>query len=132
MKNIFLALLLAATSTAAMSEWVKLSRTGDLDFYADPSTILNEGKLSRMWVLFDFKTAKVGTNGAFLSITDQFEFDCAGERPRMLAEIGYSGPMASGDVTHKPSVEPSWMSPIPPRTILAFALEVACSKVKQK
>ena len=132
MKKITLVLVMAAISTGAMAEWVKISRSDDLDFYADSSTIRTDGKLSKMWVLFDFKTAKVGTNGAFLSLTNQFEFDCAGERVRMLAETGYSGPMGSGGVTHQPSVAPSWSPPFAPRTLLGFALDVACGKVKQK
>ena len=49
-----------------------------------------------MFDLFDFKTRQAFEGKPFLSARNEYEYDCARARQRMLGTTGFSGPMGKG------------------------------------
>lgn len=86
--------MLAAMSTGAMVEWVKVG--GDTDgttSYIDPPTIRKDGNFRRLWALDDLKQrGKLGE----MSRRVLNEYDGKEARIRFLSMNEHSGPMASG------------------------------------
>ena len=98
-----------------------------LTVYVDPATIRRKGNLVRMWQLHDYKTVQTVAGDSLLSIKRYNEYDCAGERTRMLAYTWFSGNMGSGKVVYSTPDEPEW-EPVTPRSINRTLWKVACSK----
>jgi hypothetical protein len=93
---------LAATGTdTAQQQWTLLGSSaanGGMDVYVAPASIRRSGDRARMFDLFDFKTRQVIDGKAFLSARNEYEYDCARPRQRMLATTGFSGRMGKGTV----------------------------------
>ena len=99
----------AALANAAMApadagpalEWKLLGSSvanGGMDIYVAPATIRRSGDKTRMLGLWDFKTRKVIEGKAFLSVRNEYEYDCARARQRMLTTTGFAGPMGKGAI----------------------------------
>jgi hypothetical protein len=69
-----------------------------MDIYIAPASIRRSGDRARMLGLFDFKKRQVVDGKPFLSARNEYEYDCARPRTRMLATTGFSGPMGKGAV----------------------------------
>ena len=83
------------------SQWTLLGSSvanGGMDVYVAPASIRRSGDRARMLGLFDFKTRQVIEGKAFLSARNEYEYDCARPRQRMLTTTGFSGPMGKGAV----------------------------------
>ena len=92
---------LAIADTGATQQWLLLGSSvanGGMDVYVAPASIRRSGDRARMLDLFDFKTRQVIDGKAFLSARNEYEYDCARPRQRMLSTIGFSGPMGKGAV----------------------------------
>jgi hypothetical protein len=130
-KHIWLALALTLGSTMASAAWIPIEGTEDAIQYFDSTTIRSNGKISKMWVLWDYK--KVQTNGEerYLSAKDQLEFNCSEEQYRVIFVYRYAGAMGKGNVTGTSSTSTSastaWM-PVVPDSIGEDLLTVACKK----
>jgi len=60
----------ALSSGPVYAEWVPISFTkkeSGYDVYADPGTILRNGDLAKLWILYDYKTPQSTTGVAHLS-----------------------------------------------------------------
>lgn len=77
--------------------------------YADPTTIVREGDLVKMWVLFDFKTARTKEGVSYSSAKAHMEYDCAGQRYEGLTVMYYSGNMGNGNVLDRSSGKGNWL-----------------------
>ena len=92
---------LGAAETAAAVQWTLLGSSvanGGMDVYVAPETIRRSGDRARMAGLFDFKTRQVIEGKSFLSARNEYEYDCARHRARMLATTGFAGRMGNGAV----------------------------------
>lgn len=78
----------------ASAEWVKVIETDVVVQYVDPTTITKNGDLRKAWRLQDFKSP---TPDGKQSMRILGEYDCKGERMRILFGSSYTGPMASGE-----------------------------------
>lgn len=76
-----------------LTNWVRVSETTQVINYFDPATVRKKGHLRIIWALFDMKAP--GTDSD-LSAQSLMEYDCAGERHRILSHSVYSGHMATG------------------------------------
>ena len=114
---------LMLSSGPAYAEWVKVDtiEISEATVYAeDPSTIHREGNLVKMWALFDYKTKKHihvldavhGALGA-LSSKNQYEYECAEKRQRLLANMWFSGPMGSGEIVDQFASARPWYPVLP-------------------
>ena len=90
MKKNTLMLLLAAMSTGAIAEWVRLWGNDVLEGYVNPDSIRKKGKNVVTQNMFDFKKPWEYNGNEYRSSVVLFEFDCAEERARSLESIFYA------------------------------------------
>ena len=129
MKRLLLFILLALSSAPAYAEWVKV---GDGDeagktVYVDTATIRRNSNLVKMWQFYDYKTVQTVGGVRFLSAKEQWEFDCAEERSRVLALKEFSGNMGTGTMVDTNSQVGKWI-PVMPGSIGRTVWAVACGK----
>ena len=121
--------LLVLSDRPAYAAWELVS--GDdaarLTVYVDRDTIQRKGNLATMWQLYDYKTVQTVAGDSLLSIQRHNEYDCTGERTRMLAYTWFSSNMGKGRVVYKTADEQQW-EPVVPRSINQSLWKVACSK----
>ena len=91
----------AAAAPAAALQWTLLGHSaanGGMDVYVAPASVRRSGERARMFGLFDFQTRQVIEGKAFLSARNEYEYDCARPRQRMLTTTGFTGRMGNGTV----------------------------------
>ena len=104
---------LAAGDAVAEPKWTllgTLAAGGGMDIYVAPATIRRLGDKARMLNLFDFKTRQVFEGKPFLSTRNEYEFDCARSRRRILSATGFSGHMGKGTVVISSQGDSAWES----------------------
>ena len=121
--------LLVLSSGAVYAGWVLTSGDDEagLTVYVDPDSIRQKGNLAKMWQLYDYKTVQTVAGIGFLTVKEQWEFDCAEERRRVLALTEFSGNMGSGTVVYTNSEVGKWQ-PVAPSSIGQLLWKFACGK----
>ena len=123
-------LLVLSSAPAHGGEWMKVHtiEISESTVYAeDPRTIHREGNLVKMWALFDYKTKRRLHGGPWvLSYKNQYEYDCAEKRQRLLASMSFSGHMGSGEIVHEFAEARPWQ-PVLPEGPGNSLWRVACS-----
>ncbi len=120
--------LLVLSSAPAYAEWVKVGENDDgKTLYVDPDTIRRKGDLVKMWHLHDYKTIETYRGNSFMSNKSQWEYDCAEEQIRALAEYEYSGPMGNGELVRSDSNPRNW-APVIPGSMGQIQWTFACGK----
>ena len=128
MKRLLLIALLVLSSAPAYAEWVQIDKTNDgMTIYIDPDTIRRKGNLVKMWKLFDHMTMQTKSGVSFFSIKGQDEFDCSGERSRVLAATFFRDNRGRGMVVGSISDEGKWQ-PVEPESVGQVLWEFACGK----
>jgi hypothetical protein len=129
MKRLLLFTLLVLSAGPASAEWVPVSDGDEAGktVYVDPATIRRDSNLVKMWQFYDYKTVQTVGGVRFLSAKEQWEFDCAEERSRVLALKEFSGNMGSGTVVFTNSQVGNWI-PVTPGSIGRTVWTVACRK----
>jgi hypothetical protein len=120
---------LVVTSGPAYAEWVKVSDTDETGktVYVDPATIRRNSNLVKMWQFYDYKTVQTVGGNRFLTAKEQWEFDCAEGRSRVVARKEFSGNMGSGTMVFTNSEVGKW-TPVILGSIGQAVWEVACGK----
>ena len=120
---------LVVTSGPAYAEWIKVSDTDETGktVYVDPATIRRNSNLVKMWQFYDYKTVQTVGGNRFLTAKEQWEFDCAEGRSRVVARKEFSGNMGSGTMVFTNSQVGKWL-PIMPDSIGQTVWNVACGK----
>jgi hypothetical protein len=121
--------IVVLSSAPAYAEWVKV---GDGDeagrtVYVNPATIRRNSNLVKMWQLYDYKTVQTVGGIRFLTAEEQWEFDCAEDRGRVVALKGFSGNMASGTMVYTNSEVGKWIS-VMPNSVSHAVWKIACGK----
>lgn len=121
--------LLVLSSGPAYAEWVKVSDSDEAGktVYVDPTTIRRNSNLVKMWQSYDFKTVQTLGSIRFLTAKEQWEFDCAEERSRVVARKEFSGNMGSGPMVSTNSQVGKWV-PVIPGSIGQTVWKAACEK----
>ena len=121
--------LLVLSSGPAYAEWVKVSDSDETGktVYVDPATIRRNSNLVKMWQFYDYKTVQTVAGIGFLTVKEQWEFDCAEERSRVLALKEFSGNMGNGTVVYTNSQVGKWL-PVMPGSMSHTVWKVACDK----
>jgi hypothetical protein len=128
MIRLLLITLLVLSSGPAYAEWVKVGETDDgMTVYYDPATIRRNRNLVTMWQFYDYKTVQTVAGIGFLTVKEQWEFDCAEERSRVLALTEFSGNMGSGTVVYSNSEVGKWQ-PVATRSMGQLLWKFACGK----
>jgi len=129
MRKAILMLLLAAVSSSAMAEWVKVGSNETDTLYADPSTIRWADNTARMWAMNDFKvTQRLHEREPFKSEKVEYEYDCKLAQSRLLYFTSHSESMAGGEVVDFNIVPGDWAR-VPPNSGLEELWKIACGKV---
>jgi len=132
MTRLLLIILLFLNSAPAYAEWVKVSEDDEAEknvynVYVDPATIRRNSNLVKMRQFYDYKTVQTVGGIRFLTAEEQWEFDCAEERSRVLTLKEFSGNMRSGTVVYSNTEVGKWQ-PVVPGTLGHKLWTVACSK----
>jgi hypothetical protein len=125
MKKLIIIAFLIASCTAG-SPWTKVPLLGDEHYYIDLTTILKNGNLRKVWELSDLK--KPNEDGA-KSERIRMEYDCYGERGKVLAIEHYSENMGKGKVIRTINCvenKTCWWDNISPNTVGAVKLDHIC------
>ena len=114
---ISLIVLLVLNSVPAYGEWVEVDtiEISKATVYAeDPSTIHRQENSVKMWALFDYKTTRRLHGGHWvLSSKNQYEYECAEKRQRLVANMWFSGHMGSGEIVHEFAETGPWTPVVP-------------------
>jgi hypothetical protein len=121
--------LLSLSGGPAYAEWVKVSDGDEVGktVYVDPTTIRRDSNLVKMWQFYDYKTVQTVGGNRFLTAKEQWEFDCAEERSRVVARKEFTGNMGSGTMVSTNSQVGKWL-PVMPDSIGQTVWNVACGK----
>ena len=120
----------AGAEAPAAVQWTLLGSSlanGGMDVYVAPSSIRRSGDRARMLGLFDFKMRQSIAGKAFLSARNDYEYDCARARQRMLTTTGFSGPMGKGAVVDS-SENPLPWEPVGTSGVAFEHWQVACKR----
>ena len=121
-------------SVPAHAEWRPITYapgSGGFAIYIDPATVLRQGDLVKMLVLYDFKFVQVIKDKSYLSATWQQQFDCAEHRSRQLAYKYHSDSMGNGKVMFAGDDEGNKWSPVAPKSAAAILWNIVCAKDRQ-
>ena len=121
--------LLVLSSSPAYAEWGKVGNSDEAGktVYVDPATIRRNSNLVTMWQFYDYETVQTVGGIRFLTAKEQWEFDCAEERSRVLALKEFSGNMGKGIVVLDGSVERK-LEPATPESAGLTMWKIACGK----
>jgi len=122
------------SNVPAHAEWRPVSYaegSGGFTIYVDPATILRQGDLVKMLVLYDFKFVQAIKGKSYLSATWQQQFDCAEHRSRHLAYKYHSDNMANGKVMFAGDDAGNRWSPVAPTSAAAILWNIVCGKDRQ-
>jgi len=127
MRKAILMMLLAAASSSAAAEWVAVGSSEPSTLYADLTTIRKAGDTVKMSDLLDFKTAQVTEGHRYLSSLTTSEYDCKGNRARILYFSWHSGNMGGGQIVNMDLDTSEW-EPVRPRSGVETLWKFACKK----
>ncbi len=129
MRKAILMLLLAAVSSSALADWVKVGSNPTDTLYVDPSTIRWGADNSvKMWAMNDFKvTQQLHEREPFKSEKVEYEYDCKLAQSRLLYFTSHTESMAEGEVVDFNVVPGDW-APVSPNSGLEELWKIACGK----
>lgn len=119
-----------AANAPVEAKWEKLDTSADnggMDTYFDRSTIRRSGSVAQMWELWDFKSAHAFEGKQFLSVRNQYEYDCARMRRRMLFTRGFARHMGRGAMIAASDDALAW-EPIDATSLFVSHWKAACAK----
>ena len=130
-----LALLLLMAALPAWAEWVQVATTEKgffsafsrgATYYIDPSTIVRDGNIRRVWEIQD--QGEKGPQGE-RSVLASVEYDCADKRMRTLKATGRSLRMAGGAIIPLRGMTDDWLILRPGKDHEAFLkiLDAVCA-----
>jgi len=122
------------SNVPAHAEWrpVRYAEgAGGFTIYVDPATILRQGDLVKMLVLYDFRFVQAIKGRSYLSATWQQEFDCADPRSRHLSYKYHSDNRANGKVMLAGDEQDSKWSRVAPKSASAILWNIVCAKDRQ-
>jgi hypothetical protein len=120
---VLLGLLIAPQAWAA---WAAVGERDASTVYLDPATVRKSTYGRRAWLMSDFKQPQTVSTDTFRSMKHLFEFDCAGERLRILQVSVHSGQLGQGKVVYASNSPQEW-SVVSPESNAEIQLKAACS-----
>ncbi len=97
--RILFPLALAFAGTPAAADWTAVGKPNEIyAAFADTASIRRNGDRASMHGLYDFRRQDFTPEGRSLYSTAVLrEYDCAGQRVRLLSSIDFSGHMGAGE-----------------------------------
>jgi len=127
MRKLFLILILAFVSSNAMAEWVRLDGDASSTVYSDPSRVIKNGSVVKLWSLINYKAPQVIGSGSYKSEMMQDEFNCKKEQARNIYHSFHSETMGRGNAIMPTFDVGGWM-PVEPHSLTDSMMKLACGK----
>lgn len=108
------------------STWSQVARSVEATVFHDRKSVRRGSNGATLWTLTNFASPEVLDGKTYRSAKTQFEYDCTGERYRVLATIFYDGLDGNGKVTSSTSQTEPW-NPVAPHTMAHQLLKLACA-----
>lgn len=121
-----------SSDRAAREHWTLLGTSetdGHPEVFVSRSTLVRSGPLAKMVELWDFKAPRTIAGKTFMSLRNQFEYDCIASRKRLLFTTGYSKRMGQGVVVASGSPDAAGWSEVPTTGALHDTWNAACTKL---
>ncbi len=121
-----------SSDRAAREQWTLLGTSetdGHPEVFVSRSTLVRSGPLAKMVELWDFKAPRTIAGKTFMSLRNQFEYDCIASRKRLLFTTGYSKRMGQGVVVASGSPDAAGWSEVPTTGALHDTWKAACTKL---
>ena len=119
--------LLFAICTSAWAHWTRIASHDEADVYADRTGIVKQGKMVKLWSLFNYRVVQRRGQIAFLSHMTREEYDRDKERERTLYFLMYSDGMGEGRRVYSTSEPGNW-APVPRGSIVEKLWKIACGQ----
>jgi hypothetical protein len=119
-----------AATASVEAKWEMLATSNDnggLSTYYDRSTIRRSGSVAQMWELWDFRSPQTFDGKPYRSVRNQYEYDCASMRRRMLSTRGFAQPMGRGAVVAEANDTLPWQR-IDASSLFAGHWKAACAR----
>ena len=98
LKRLFLAALLLQLCGASVADWIQVGRSVEATISYDKETVRKSDAGVKLWVLTNFASMELLEGKSYQSAKTHFEYDCIGERYRVVATIFYELPNGTGKV----------------------------------
>lgn len=122
-----LTVLLTLLSQNGFAEWSRLAEDEKgSTIYVDRTTLRQEGGGAQILSLTDYQSNQLAADISFRSSIAQLQYDCIGERMRVLRMALYSNQIGTGKQVHSDKKPRQWVS-VSPSSLDGESLEYACS-----
>jgi len=108
MKRLFTLLTLICLCTGAAAQWTPVMVDQMVITYIDRATLRGKGGLVKMWWLMDYQLVQIADDKGYFSRLHHSEFDCKGQRARLLAVALLSQAMGQGDTVFEDAAPRKW------------------------
>ena len=130
LKSLSFGAVLLLLHERSLADWTLLTRSVEATISYDKASIKKSTAGVKLWTLTNFASVEVMNGHSYRSAKGQFEFDCPGERYRVVATIYYEMSNGAGKVIESTSLVEQW-NPVAPKTMANILLDVACAKKKE-
>jgi hypothetical protein len=110
---------------AAWAEWKSVAEDNAATVYADPATVVRDGRTAKLWSLLDYKDFQRMVEVGYFSQKSLVEYDCAGRQARGLTLSLHAEHMGEGKVIYEDTSPHEW-SPVPAQSITESLWAIAC------
>jgi len=95
-------------SNSAQAKWIEIDRNSIQITYVNPSLIDDSRRGKALWLMSSYKTPKHFDGKQFQSMLSQYEYNCRGEKYRILAYSLHTGKTGEGKQLYAESNEEGW------------------------
>ncbi len=128
MQRLIISLMLLVTATAANAEWTLVDSSAELVQYVDRTTVQRKGNFAKVWNLRDLKKSSKNYQGNYyFSQKALEEYDCVGNKIRLISLVQYGQKMGGGTVVDFQNGTSPWI-PVVPQTVGETLWKIACGK----
>jgi hypothetical protein len=125
MKRLFTLLALICLCTGAAAQWTPVMVDQMVITYIDRTTLRGKGGLVKMWWLMDYQLVQIADDKGYFSRLHHSEFDCKGQRARLLAVALLSQAMGQGDTVFEDAAPRKW-EPVSAQPFQQALWDIAC------
>lgn len=108
MKRLITVLALMCLCAGAAAQWTPVMVDPAVVTYIDRTTLRGKGDMVRMWWLMDYQLVQITDEKGYFSRLHHSEFDCKGQRVRVLSVALLSEPMGLGQTVFEDPLPRKW------------------------
>jgi hypothetical protein len=125
MRGLVAGVLFAVCSCEALAGWTRLGVGEREEYYADFSTVAEDGGSRYVWTLLDYRTPVAA---GVRSMRVYVEFNCDKAQSRMRTAVAYASQMGVGRAVKVESrADPEWDF-VPPGVVADALMNVVCKQ----